>query len=122
MAKFHFDGFNYKKFDGDRPEKDVERKETVDKDGRHKIEITLAVDSKEAQKAVGIFCAGIEDIHKTKEPDKLADKIQWLSGYIGGIYTTNAISSEQADELTRLLVLAAKTQAKVLGYGEQKKK
>ena len=98
-----------------KPEKSVERKDSVEPDGRHKIELTLAFDSEEAQRAVVRFIGDINGLHEVREVGELTARVNWLNGYIAALYAAGVIDEEQAQQLADLLGIASKQQARLLG-------
>ena len=100
----------------------VQRKDSVEPDGRHKVEVTLTLDSEEVQQAVLIFISEVDGLHEIKSIDTLADKTNFLGGYIAALYAMNAVDEQQADQLADLLKLSAMQQGKVLGVTNWKEK
>lgn len=98
-----------------KPEKSVERKDSVEPDGRHKIELTLAFDNEEAQRAVVRFLGDINGLHEVREVGELTARVNWLNGYIAALYAAGVIDEEQAQQLADLLGIASKQQARLLG-------
>ena len=98
-----------------QPEKSVERKDSIEPDGRHKIELTLAFDSEEAQRAVVRFIGDINGLHEVREVGELTARVNWLNGYIAALYAAGVIDEEQAQQLADLLGIASKQQARLLG-------
>ena len=98
-----------------KPEKSVERKDSVEPDGRHKIELTLAFDNEEAQRAVVRFIGDINGLHEVREVGELTARVNWLNGYIAALYAAGVIDEEQAQQLADLLGIASKQQARLLG-------
>ena len=98
-----------------QPEKSVERKDSIEPDGRHKIELTLAFDSEEAQRAVVRFIGDINGLHEVREVGELKARVNWLNGYIAALYAAGVIDEEQAQQLADLLGIASKQQARLLG-------
>lgn len=98
-----------------QPEKSVERKDSVEPDGRHKIELTLAFDNEEAQRAVVRFLGDINGLHEVREVGELTARVNWLNGYIAALYAAGVIDEEQAQQLADLLGIASKQQARLLG-------
>ena len=98
-----------------KPEKRVERKDSVEPDGRHKIELTLAFDNEEAQRAVVRFIGDINGLHEVREVGELTARVNWLNGYIAALYAAGVIDEEQAQQLADLLGIASKQQARLLG-------
>ena len=96
-------------------EKRVERKDSVEPDGRRKIELTLAFDSKEAQRAVVRFIGDINGLHEVREVGELTARVNWINGYIAALYAAGVIDEEQAQQLADLLGIASKQQARLLG-------
>ena len=98
-----------------KQEKSVERKDSVEPDGRHKIELTLAFDNEEAQRAVVRFIGDINGLHEVREVGELTARVNWLNGYIAALYAAGVIDEEQAQQLADLLGIASKQQARLLG-------
>lgn len=98
-----------------QPEKSVKRKDSIEPDGRHKIELTLAFDSEEAQRAVVRFIGDINGLHEVREVGELTARANWLNGYIAALYAAGVIDEEQAQQLADLLGIASKQQARLLG-------
>lgn len=98
-----------------KPDKSVERKDSVEPDGRHKIELTLAFDNEEAQRAVVRFLGDINGLHEVREVGELTARVNWLNGYIAALYAAGVIDEEQAQQLADLLGIASKQQARLLG-------
>lgn len=98
-----------------QPEKSVNRKDSIEPDGRHKIELTLAFDSEEAQRAVVRFIGDINGLHEVREVGELTARANWLNGYIAALYAAGVIDEEQAQQLADLLGIASKQQARLLG-------
>ena len=98
-----------------KPDKSVERKDSVEPDGRHKIELTLAFDNEEAQRAVVRFIGDINGLHEVREVGELTARVNWLNGYIAALYAAGVIDEEQAQQLADLLGIASKQQARLLG-------
>lgn len=98
-----------------KPDKSVERKDSVEPDGRHKIELTLAFDNEEAQRAVVRFLGDINGLHEVREVSELTARVNWLNGYIAALYAAGVIDEEQAQQLADLLGIASKQQARLLG-------
>lgn len=98
-----------------KPEKSIERKDSVEPDGRHKIELTLAFDNEEAQRAVVRFIGDINGLHEVREVGELTARVNWLNGYIAALYAAGVIDEEQAQQLADLLGIASKQQARLLG-------
>lgn len=105
-----------------KPEKTVERKDSVEVDGRRKIEVSLAFDNEEAQKAVLRFIAEVNGLHEVKDLGELIARINWLNGYIAALHAVEALDYEQAEELANLLEIASKQQARILEVNRTKKK
>lgn len=103
-------------FGDDRPKAPkVERKDSVEPDGRHKVELSLALETEAAQHAVIIFIREIDELHNIDNAAVLLHKVNWLEGYIAAMYATEAIDEEQAKQLDDILNLAAQQQARLLG-------
>ena len=100
----------------------VQRKDIVEPNGRHKVKVTLALDSEEAQQAVLIFITEVEGLHEIKSIDTLADKTNFLNGYIAALYAVDAVDEQQADQLADILKLSAMQQGKVLGVNWKEKR
>lgn len=98
-----------------KPDKSVERKDSIEPDGRHKIELTLAFDNEEAQRAVVRFLGDINGLHEVREVGELTARVNWLNGYIAALYAAGVIDEEQAQQLADLLGIASKQQARLLG-------
>ena len=105
-----------------QPEKSVERKDSVEPDGRHKVELTLAFDSEEAQRAVIRFLGDINGLHEVREVGELTARVNWLNGYIAALFAAGVIDEEQAQQLADLLGIASKQQARVLGVTKWREK
>lgn len=103
-------------------EKSVERKDSVEPDGRHKIELTLAFDSEEAQRAVIRFFGDINGLHEVREVGELTARVNWLNGYIAALFAAGVIDEEQAQQLADLLGIASKQQARILGVTKWREK
>lgn len=98
-----------------QPEKSVERKDSVEPDGRHKVELTLAFDSEVAQHAVLAFMRDINKLHDITELGELEARTNFLSGYIAALYATTAVDKEQAEQLADVLAIASSQKARALG-------
>ena len=98
-----------------KPEKSVERKDSVEPDGRHKIELTLAFDNEEARRVVVRFLGDINGLHEVREVGELTARVNWLNGYIAALYAAGVIDEEKAQQLADLLGIASKQQARLLG-------
>lgn len=109
-------------FSEKKPEKTVERKDSVEPDGRHKIELSLAFDNEETQKAVLLFIAKLNGLHEVKDLGELTARANWLNGYIAALHAIEALDYEQAEQLTNLLEIASKQQARILGVNRTKQK
>lgn len=105
-----------------QPEKSVERKDSVEPDGRHKVEVTLAFDSEEAQRAVIRFLGDINGLHEVREVGELTARVNWLNGYIAALFAAGVIDEEQAQQLADLLGIASKQQARILGVTKWREK
>lgn len=105
-----------------KPDKSVERKDSVEPDGRHKIELTLAFDNEEAQRAVVRFLGDINGLHEVREVGELTARVNWLNGYIAALYAAGVIDEEQAQQLADLLGIASKQQARLLGVAKWNEK
>ena len=105
-----------------QPEKSVERKDSVEPDGRHKVELTLAFDSEEAQRAVIRFLGDINGLHEVREVGELTARVNWLNGYIAALFAAGVIDEEQAQQLADLLGIASKQQARLLGVTKWREK
>lgn len=105
-----------------QPEKSVERKDSVEPDGRHKVELTLAFDSEEAQRAVIRFLGDINGLHEVREVGELTARVNWLNGYIAALFAAGVIEEEQAQQLADLLGIASKQQARILGVTKWREK
>jgi hypothetical protein len=105
-----------------KPEKTVERKDSVEPDGRHKIELSLAFDNEEEQKAVLLFIAKVNGLHEVKDLGELTARTNWLNGYIAALHAIEALDYEQAEQLANLLEIASKQQARILGVNRTKQK
>lgn len=105
-----------------KPEKSVERKDSVEPDGRHKVELTLAFDREEAQRAVIRFFGDINGLHEVREVGELTARVNWLNGYIAALFAAGVIDEEQAQQLADLLGIASKQQARLLGVTKWREK
>ena len=101
-------------FDEKKPEKTVERKDSVEADGRHKIELSFAFDNEEAQKAVLRFIAEVNELHEIKSLGDIAAATTWLNGYITALKEAKVIDEEQATQLLNILDIASRQQYKLI--------
>lgn len=92
----------------------VERKDS-EEGGRHKVELTLALETEAARHAVIIFIQKLDEMHYAHCGTQLLSMTNWLEGYIAAMYAAEAIDQEQALQLDSILKLTIDQQAKALG-------
>ena len=93
-------------FDEKKPEKTVERKDS--------IELSFAFDNEEAQKAVLRFIAEVNELHEIKSLGDIAAATTWLNGYITALKEAKVIDEEQATQLLNILDIASRQQYKLI--------
>ena len=116
-----FKQHQYYYFGEKKPARTVERKDSAEPDGRHKIELQLSFDTEEAQQAVLQYVAEINNLHEVESLEDLADITTWLAGYLAALLMAEVVDMEQAEQLKNLLNIASQQQARRLNarYGKR---